>query len=178
LLAGSINRKLYNPKPLRRDKLKTILRIAAFTLFAALGWATAFADGHIMVDDPYVRAVPPGQPNSAAFMTIMNKGENPVALVSASSSAAGVVELHTHVHEDGMMKMRRIEKIDVPAGGSTALEPGGLHVMLIGLTQDLKPEDKVAITLEFSDGSTQELEAPVRKIMMQMKSGGGMQHNH
>jgi copper(I)-binding protein len=155
-----------------------MLRTAAFTLFAAFAWSTAFAAGQIMVDDPYVRAVPPGQPNSAAFMTIMNNGETPVSVVSASSPAAKVVELHTHVHEDGMMKMRRIDKIDVPAGGSTALEPGGLHVMLIDLTQDLKPEDKVAITLEFSDGSTQELEAPVRKIMMQMKSGGDMQHNH
>jgi copper(I)-binding protein len=157
--------------------VKTVFRFAAFTLLAALAWSSAFAAGHIMVDDPYVRAVPPGQPNSAAFMTIMNHGDSPVALVSASSNAAKVVELHTHVHEDGMMKMRRIDKIDVPAGGSTALEPGGLHVMLIDLTQELKPEDKVAITLEFSDGSSQELEAPVRKIMMQMK-GGEMQHNH
>ncbi len=152
--------------------MKKILSFVAFTLMAAFVCSPAFAEGNITVQDPYVRAVPPGQPNSAAFMTISNQGETPVSVVGATSSVSKVAELHTHVMEDGMMMMRRIDKIDVPAQGSTELKPGGLHVMLIDLTQDLKPGDTVSLTLEFSDGSTQALEAPVREIMMQMKSGG------
>ena len=65
--------------------------------------------------------------------------------------------------------MRRIDKIDVPANGETVLKPGGLHVMLIGLKQDLKVGQIVPVTLTFEDGSKKKIEAPVRKIMMKMK---------
>ena len=129
----------------------------------------------IMVDDPYVRAVPPGQPNSASFMSFHNKGDKDLALVAAASSAAEVVELHTHTMEDGMMRMRRVDKIDLPAGEMTSLKPGGLHVMLIGLKQKLVPGEKIGLTLSFDDGSELKVEAPVRKLRMQMKASD---HNH
>ena len=88
------------------------------------------------------------------------------SIVSASSPAAGVVELHTHIHDNGMMKMRRIEKIDIPAKGQTVLKPGGLHIMLINLKNNLKPGQEVSVTLKFSDGSEKTFTAPVRKIQM------------
>lgn len=119
----------------------------------------------VIVGDPYVRAVPPGQPNSAAFMMLSNDGAADRALTGASSTAAEVVELHTHTMVDGMMRMRRIERIQLPAGKARVLEPGGLHLMLIGLTRDLAPGDKVALTLRFDDGSEVQLEAPVRPIV-------------
>ena len=75
------------------------------------------------------------------------------------------------------MQMRQVEKIDIPAGSATKLEPGGLHVMLIGLVQDLKPGDEVSITLTFEDGSKTTIVAPVRNLQMQMKMDmGGMGH--
>lgn len=159
------------------------LGVAAMCLASA-----ALADSHggksaadnVMVNNPYVRAVPAGQPNSAAFMTLMNHGDKAVAVVGGSSPAANVVELHTHVHEGGMMKMRRIDKIDVDAGGSTELKPGGLHVMLIGLQQELKEGINVSVTLKFDDGSSKTIEAPVKKVMAGMNMNGGkmqMQHN-
>ncbi len=153
--------------------------VRSILAFAALVSCTAvFASDHIMVSDPYVRAVPPGQPNSAAFMTLMNHGDQARSLVAAKSPAAKVVELHTHTMEEGMMKMRRVDKIDIPAQGSTVLEPGGLHVMLIDLTQDLKEGDKVAVTLVFANGEEQQVEAPVRKIqMMQMNHDMPMKHD-
>jgi copper(I)-binding protein len=126
----------------------------------------------IKVDDPYVRAVPPGQPNSASFMLLLNGDEQAHKLVDAHSPVAKVVELHTHIEEDGMMKMRRVPAIDLPAGETTTLAPGGLHVMLIGLQQKLVPGEKVVLTLVFEDGSEVELQAPVRKVMgMLMKHG-------
>ncbi len=148
------------------------------TAFCQMATAGSLADG-IMVDDPYVRAVPPGQPNSASFMVLHNMGEKAGALTGASSPAAEVVELHTHTMEDGMMRMRKVEKIDLPAGEVVKLQPGGLHVMLIGLTQKLIPDEKISLTLVFEDGSSKQVEAPVRKLQMQMKQGdhkGHMMH--
>ncbi len=156
-----------------RNVVRSVMAIAAFVTCSA-----ALAGSDIMVSDPYVRAVPPGQPNSGAFMTLMNNGGEARSLVEARSPAAKVVELHTHTMEDGVMKMRRIDKIDVPAQGSTVLEPGGLHVMLIGLTQDLNVGDKVSFTLVFANGEEQQVEAPVRKIeMMQMNHAMPMKHD-
>jgi copper(I)-binding protein len=118
----------------------------------------------IEITAPYVRAVPPGQPNSAAFMTLTNSGDVDGALVAAASPAAEVVELHTHAMVDGMMRMRRIERIALPAGETVKLAPGGLHVMLIGLVAPLVIDETVEIRLSFDDGSERLVSAPVRPI--------------
>lgn len=132
----------------------------------------------IMVQDPYVRAVPPGQPNSASFMSLHNPDEQGHVLIGASSPAAEVAELHTHTMEGGMMRMRKVEKVDLPGGDRVSLEPGGLHVMMIGLKQKLVPGEKVPLTLLFEDGSQLKVDAPVRKLQMRMKQGEhkGMMH--
>jgi copper(I)-binding protein len=136
----------------------------------------ALADGAVSVKDAYVRAVPPGQPNSASFMMLNNSSDQDRALVAAKSPAAKVVELHTHTMVDGMMQMRQVPQIDLPAGKMVELKPGGLHVMMIGLTQDLKPGSSVPVTLTFDDGSETTIEAPVKKVQMKMMKGG-MKHN-
>jgi periplasmic copper chaperone A len=130
------------------------------------------------VDDPYVRAVPPGQPNSASFMAIHNNSEQDHVLIGASSQVAEVVELHTHTMEEGMMRMRKVDKIDLPAGVTTHLKPGGLHVMLIGLKQKLVPDEQVGLTLEFADGSHLKVDAPVRKLSMKMNMPDTTAHMH
>lgn len=137
---------------------------------------TGLADSakDIVIKEPYVRAVPPGQPNSAAFMKLGNSTSTNHAIVGAKSDAAQIVELHTHVHEGGMMKMRQVDAIEIPAQGETELKPGGLHVMLIGLQRDLVPGESVTITLDFADGSSSQIQAPVKKLQMQM--GGTMKH--
>jgi len=149
----------------------------ALALTAALLSSSVLAD--VIVEAPYARAVPPGQPNSAAFMTL-NNGDKAVSLVSGSSSAAKVVELHTHTHKDGVMSMRKIDKIDLPANGEVSLEPGGLHVMLIGLKEQLKADQQIDLTLNFSDGTSQALTLPVRSVMggMKMSHGKGEGHQH
>jgi copper(I)-binding protein len=93
--------------------------------------------------------------------------------VGARSDAAATVELHTHINDDGVMRMRQVEDIAIPAGGETVLQPGGLHLMLIGLHQPLQPGDSLTLELEFDDGSTRSLTVPVRKIEM-----GQMGHHH
>jgi copper(I)-binding protein len=145
--------------------------IKYFTLALCLSSAisTALAAGvsdNIEISGGYVRAVPESQPISAAFMQIDNQDFALHAVVSASSSFAKTVELHTHTQEDGMMKMRQIPKIDLPAGGSALLQPGGLHIMLIGLTKPLSAEAQVDLKLSFEDGSEKEMSLPVKSMTM------------
>lgn len=123
----------------------------------------------VSVDSPYARAVPPGQKVSAAFMGLKNGSDTGHALVAAESPVAMMVELHEHTMQDGMMAMREVEKIDLPAGASVSLQPGGLHVMLMGLKRQLKPGEQIEITLVFDDGSKSKLEVPVQKIGAMMK---------
>lgn len=136
------------------------------------------ASDDVAISGVYVRAVPPGQPNSAAFMEIKNGGGVDHALVGGSSPVAEVVELHTHTMDGGMMRMRQIDKIDLPAGQDVSLKPGGLHVMLIGLKQPLVPDENIPVTLRYEDGSEATIEAPVRKLQMQMQGGNMKQMAH
>jgi hypothetical protein len=100
--------------------------------------------------------------NSAAYMTLVNPGDTPDALIRASTDAAETVELHTVIMEDGVMMMRPVTQIDVPASGETELRPGGFHVMLLGITDDLEEGETVDLTLTFENAGDVSISAPVR----------------
>jgi len=136
------------------------LLFLAATLAAPLH---AFAAGATMqVAEPYVRAVPAGQNATAAYMILRNTGKQDVALVTVESPVARAVELHTVISQGGMMKMRPVPKMEVKAGGETRLQPGGFHIMLIGMKEPLKEGASVSLTLGFDDGSKLSITAPVR----------------
>ena len=142
-----------------------MMRSSSLLAAALLATATLGAQaGAISVTDPYALAVPPGQPNSAVFMTLVNNSKENRALVAAETPSAGVVELHTHVHEDGMMKMRKVDNIEIPAGQTVTLKPSGFHVMLIGLKQKLEPGQEVHMNLIFDKGGKEHIMAPVRAM--------------
>lgn len=127
----------------------------------ALAQATA---APLTVIDPYVRAPAPGAKVTGAFLIIKNGGKADRKLVRAESPVAKVTELHTHKEEGGVMKMRPVSEIPVPAGGEAVLKPGSFHVMLIDLEQPLKVGDVVPITLGFDDGSSVKVEGPVKSL--------------
>lgn len=118
----------------------------------------------------YVRAVPPGQMNSAAFMQIENGSGQARQLVAAGSAVAETVELHTHTNADGVMQMRQVPHIAIPPRETVVLEPGGLHVMLIGLKQNLVAGERIEVELVYGDGSRETIVMPIREVM------GGMMH--
>lgn len=140
--------------------------IIVFVLFltAAAVASAGGAGDSVAAADPYARAVPPGQSNSVVFMALSNPADADHALVAVESTVAEAAELHRHLHEDGMMKMRRVERIDLPAGDAVALSPGGLHIMLIGLKRQLEPGQSIDLTLFFEDGTRRQLDVPVRKV--------------
>ncbi len=140
-----------------------------FTLLISLALfsASVMADmaQQIEIVQPHVRAAILQQRNSAAFMTLKNNGST-AELVNAHSPVAKIVELHTHINDNGVMRMRRVPKITVPDHGEVKLQPGGYHVMLLGLKRNLRPGDEVDIKLDFADGSSRQLKVPVQKMMM------------
>jgi hypothetical protein len=111
------------------------------------------------VQDPWARSSQ--GPNGAAFMILKTKEEGGDRLISASSSVCSEVELHTHIQEGDVMRMRPVEDIEVK--DTAVLKPGGLHVMLMDLNHPLKEGDQIPLTLVFEKGGEIHLQVPVRK---------------
>ena len=124
----------------------------------------ALAEGALGFSKAMVRAPIPGTPNTAAFLTIINDSDQPAVLVSASTSVAQRVELHNHIHEDGLMKMRQVSQIEIAAQSSQQLQPGGYHIMLFNVSP-LKDGSDVTLTLTFSDGKQYQVTAKVQDMM-------------
>ncbi|MCK6503038.1 copper chaperone PCu(A)C [Myxococcota bacterium] len=128
----------------------------------------------VHVADAWVRAMPPGSPNTGAFMSLHNAGSAPTAIVGASSDVAEKVELHTHVMEGGVAQMRPVERFELGADAMHELKPGGDHIMFIGLKGDLALGHDVAVTLRFADGSEQVVTAPVQDMPAAGGAGDAM----
>lgn len=127
----------------------------------------------VEIDGAYARASIPNVPNSAAFFVIKNNSDKDIAITSANSDIAEKNELHTHIKENKMMKMMKIEKLVVPAKSSLELKSGGDHVMLIGLKKELKAGDEISLELSFSDGDKKSIKVPVKDLASTMHK---MQH--
>lgn len=138
---------------------------------AGAGVVAATADG-IAAVDPWARvAIMPEPPaegpappvNSAAYLVLRNGTADADALLAVETPVADTAEIHNVTMDDGVMRMRAVDSVAVPAGGQTALEPGGFHVMLIGLRKPLQEGDSVPLTLRLRSGRTLQLTAPVRR---------------
>ena len=108
----------------------------------------ATAAGDLAVQQPWTRAAGQGA-TAAGFMAIGNRGAAADRLLSASSPAARGLELHSMVRDGDVMRMRQVDAIEIPAGQTVTLRPGGLHLMLIGLSQALRQGETVPVTLRF-----------------------------
>lgn len=140
------------------SRTTTVLLLAVLPLVSA-ACTPAASSSEITVADARV-PVPAGV-NAAAYMTLTNDGDSADQLISASTDIAGSVELHQTTTEDGSMSMQQVTGVEIPAGGQAVLEPGGLHVMLIGVTEDLAEGDTVELTLAFEDAGEQTVSAEV-----------------
>lgn len=123
----------------------------------------AFAE--VEVESLWLRESIPGQPNGAGFGMLSNSGDQDVLLIGASSSIAADIEIHQHVREGEQMRMEQMDALVVPAGESVSLQPGGYHLMLLGLTEPLTIDEQHEVTLIFSDGSEITVTAPVRALV-------------
>ena len=116
--------------------------------------------GSIKVENAYTRATAPGQQVAGGFLKIENKGAAD-QLVSASSPAAGEVQLHEMAMDGNVMKMRQVKDIPVPANGSVELKPGGLHLMFMNIKAPLAAGETVPVKLKFAKAGEVEVKMPV-----------------
>jgi periplasmic copper chaperone A len=135
-------------------------------LFASLMLAAAAAQAQTTVKDAWVRGTVAGQKATGLFAQITSAGGG--RLVSAASPLAGMVEIHEMAMDGNVMKMRAVNAVDLPAGKMVELKPGGYHVMLMDLKQELKVGESVPVTLvvEGPGGKRESIEvkAPVKAL--------------
>jgi hypothetical protein len=164
------------------------LLVAALVVASIAVGCSSGSSASIKVTDPWARTSSMMAAAGAAYMTIQNSGSAADALVGASSPAAKTVEVHETYEMGspmpsasdgkdmgspmpsasgdmggGMMGMRPIARLEIPAGGTVELKPGSYHIMLIDLAQELKPGDKIEITLTFEKAGEVKVTAEVRE---------------
>ena len=146
--------------------------LAAALVLPALTAPLLAAD--VAVEDAYARSSNPRV--GGVFMMLKNSGQGPARLVEARSDVAAKVELHTHLMEDGIAKMRPVEAIEIPAQGMHALARGGDHVMLMGLTRPMLEGEMVTLEMTFEKAGTVTVEVPVDLTRQDMGAHATMGH--
>jgi len=143
---------------------------AAYFLVACL-LALPVRGQDLTVDGAWAREPPPGAAMTTVYLTIHNHGGDDL-LRGASTDVAEAAELHAHVMEDSVMRMRRLEGIPVPADSTLKLKPGGMHIMLIGLEEALAAGESFAMTLHFDKAGAVRITPAVRPMAASAGSHG------
>lgn len=127
-------------------------------------WSHEATSRGVTVAHPWARATPGGATVGGAYLEIKTADGTADRLISLQSPAAGRVEIHTHIMDGDVMKMRRLDALDVGPGQSKVLKPGGDHVMLFDLKQPLKEGDLVKLTLVFEKAGPIDVQATVEPV--------------
>lgn len=166
-----------------------IARCGAFYLgermnIAKLGFAGVLAvlvsvnsqAGQLTVSNAWARATAPGQDSAMVQLVITSKRD--AKLIGASSKAAQSAELHSMVHEQGVMKMRQVDVVELPAGKALDLGEAGYHLMLLGLKKPLKSGEKFALTLNVRHANGKEQAAKVTVVVKPLTESVEHEHSH
>ncbi|MEO6921742.1 MAG: copper chaperone PCu(A)C [Collimonas sp.] len=133
--------------------------------FSVSAHAHEYTLGAIHISHPYARATVPGQPSGGAFLRIENTGKEGDKLIGVSSPAAKSTEIHSMAMDGDVMKMREVGEIALAPAATVDMKPGnGYHIMLIGLTQQLKAGDKFPLTLTFQKAGKIDVSVQVTDI--------------
>lgn len=153
--------------------LLTHLVAAQCSIVPAGGNTTTSTGSGITIVEPLARA---SIPNGAVYMTLTNGEESDDVLLKVETDAAQAAELHeTQIDEQGIMRMRPVDQLPLPAGESVSLEPGGKHIMLIDLKEGLTAGDTLRLTLTFEKAGTQTIEVPIQESLGEAAEG---EHSH
>ncbi len=121
----------------------------------------------------WVRALPPFQPNTSAYLTLINRGDVPVEIIGGSVDVAEKVEIHRTSEVDGLMRMEQLERLALVPGEQMELAPGGTHLMLLELASMPAPGDEIGLCLQLASGGEVCTVADVRK-----SAAANNQHQH
>ncbi|OGA15767.1 MAG: hypothetical protein A3I63_05240 [Betaproteobacteria bacterium RIFCSPLOWO2_02_FULL_66_14] len=139
-----------------------IVKSWALFLFAVLLPSAAIAQ--VTVEKPWARATAPGATVGGGYLTIRNGQASGDRLVGASSPAAARVELHVHLREGEVMKMRQVPALEVPAGGVLELKPGGAHLMFMAIGKPFKEGERIPVKLKFEKAGEVDAEFHVGRL--------------
>lgn len=117
------------------------------TLFIVFSLICPWAQAEVQVQHAYSRPLPPGQTVASVYLEIKNLTEKQLILTSVASPVANKAEFHSHSHENGMMQMRKLEQVTLGAGKTLRFQPGDYHIMLFGVSKQLKEGDQIPLTL-------------------------------
>lgn len=137
--------------------------------------------GNLIIETPWTRATPGGARVAGGFLKITNTGSAPDRLIGGTLPLAETVEVHEMAVADGIMKMRRLEALEIPPGQSIELKPGSYHVMFMGLKDGLKAGGTITGTLVFEKAGTVNVTYKIAPIGAASPSGGhkaGGSHRH
>ena len=144
---------------------RSLLCLFALALSAAPALAHSVEFGALSLTDLWTRATPPKAPTAGGYLTITNNGNTPDRLIAVSSPVAEVGELHVMETKDGVMTMHPVEGgIEIPAGSTVTLAPGGLHVMFVTVKEPLVEGGKMPVTLTFEKAGSIETFLHVQAI--------------
>ena len=158
-------------------KSGSLFRALCGVLAAALFALPACAAESIKLANAWVRAPAAGQTTLSAYVELTS--DRDAALVAAGSPAAARVELHSSTVEGGVMRMRALPRIDLPAGQTVKLAPGGMHLMLIGVKQPVKPGDRLQIVLSIQpSGPAAGTSLTTVTLEAEVRASASTSHNH
>ena len=119
--------------------------------------------GQVTVVESWIRPTPEGRPMSAAYLTVCNRSDTNLILTGVEATIAQTVELHETTRDrDGVASMAPVDTIEIAPGGSVSLEPGGKHIMLIGVKEPIAAGDDVNLTLQFEAAPSIDLSVKAR----------------
>jgi copper(I)-binding protein len=174
-------RHIFSPRVLFLLEFAMKRVVVSIAVLTSALFSQAQAQAQVTVKDAWVRATVAQQKATGAFMQLQSAQD--AKLISAQSPVAGVVEVHEMAMDGGVMKMRAVPNLALPAGKAVDLKPGGYHVMLMDLKGQVKEGDTVPVTLvvEGKDGKRQTIEvkaAARNPAAPAMKHGGHSAHKH
>ena len=155
--------------------IRSILLSLPVVLFAFGAHAADVKAGSIIVSNVWAPASAGN--NAAAYATIKNDGAVADRLIDAATDAAAMAHLHVTIEDNGVMKMRAVDGVEIPAHGSATLAPGSTHIMLMTLSRPLKQGDQFDLTLTFKNAGAIKVTALVGKAGATGMDHGAMDHN-
>lgn len=156
--------------------MRFTIRHAATALVITLS-APVFAADTVSIEGAWTRATPPGAVTSATYAQLHNSGAEERTVVAVSTKVADEAQLHTVIDEGGLMKMRQVTSISIPAGGMTELKPGGYHIMMLGIHEPLRDGESVDIEVEFANGDKVTFTSPIQKMTGMKMDHSKMDHS-
>lgn len=152
---------------MKRLKYQVVLAVV-LTLGAVIALTMTVKAGNLEIEHAYAPMSIGAGKTGAVYFMIVNDTETADKLVSASTPAARKAEIHNHLMQDGVMKMRKVDGLEIAAGGRVMFKPGGYHLMLFGLTEPLKDGASIDVKLQFEKAGEVMLHVPVKPLSHKM----------